>query len=335
MPDAPVPTIHYELTNHLGNVMAVITDEPATTETPAVESLADYYPFGMTMPGRSYNAHTYRHGFTGHEKENDLAEGIYTTEYRLYDARVGRWLSIDPLFEKYVGMSPYNYCMLNPAMMVDPDGKAVETLWDLANVGIGIESFNSNVSSGNYLDATLDGLGVVADMAAVAIPGIPGGAGILIKASRATKTFVFSGRSFKSVSRMNEYKALFEKFGKNVAEALWDSRNSNKLRKACNADPEEQAHHIIPRELIDESETLREAIDDGFDFNGAINGIALKKDRHNGSHPDYTEMVRGLIEQAKNNPKFKSAKEKMEWVANNMRDRIENSNGKINNKTVE
>ena len=63
--------------------------------------------------------------FTGHEKENDLAEGIYTTEYRLYDARVGRWLSVDPLFEKYVGMSPYNYCMLNPVMLVDPDGRAV------------------------------------------------------------------------------------------------------------------------------------------------------------------------------------------------------------------
>ena len=61
--------------------------------------------------------------FTGHEKESDLAEGIYTTEYRLYDARVGRWLSVDPLFEKYVGMSPYNYCMLNPVMMVDPDGR--------------------------------------------------------------------------------------------------------------------------------------------------------------------------------------------------------------------
>ena len=80
-------------------------------------------PFGMTMPGRSYNAHTLRHGFTGHEKESDLAEGIYTTEYRLYDTRVGRWLSVDPLFEKYVSMSPYNYCMLNPVMLVDPDGR--------------------------------------------------------------------------------------------------------------------------------------------------------------------------------------------------------------------
>ena len=85
-------------------------------------------PFGMTMPGRSYNAHTSRHGFTGHEKESDLAEGIYTTEYRLYDARVGRWLSIDPLFEKYVGMSPYNYCAGNPVKLVDVDGRDAEVI---------------------------------------------------------------------------------------------------------------------------------------------------------------------------------------------------------------
>ena len=63
--------------------------------------------------------------FTGHEKESDLAEGIYTTEYRLYDARVGRWLSVDPLWEKYVGMSPYNYCAGNPVKLVDPDGREI------------------------------------------------------------------------------------------------------------------------------------------------------------------------------------------------------------------
>ncbi|MBE6330635.1 MAG: hypothetical protein E7072_11100, partial [Bacteroidales bacterium] len=142
-PDAASPTIHYELTNHLGNVMAVITDEPAATETPAVESLTDYYPFGMTMPGRSYNAHTSRHGFTGHEKESDLAEGIYTTEYRLYDARVGRWLSVDPLFEKYVGISPYNYCMLNPVMMVDPDGRELKDIFKGA-----IAAINDNIMLG-------------------------------------------------------------------------------------------------------------------------------------------------------------------------------------------
>ena len=80
-------TTHYELTNHLGNVMAVISDEASSTNEPTVVSLSDYYPFGMTELGRSYTrpSDDYRYGYTGHEKENDLAEGVYTTEYRLLD----------------------------------------------------------------------------------------------------------------------------------------------------------------------------------------------------------------------------------------------------------
>ena len=43
------PTVtHYELTNHLGNVMAVISDKASDTNEPTVVSLSDYYPFGMT-----------------------------------------------------------------------------------------------------------------------------------------------------------------------------------------------------------------------------------------------------------------------------------------------
>ena len=84
------PATYYELTNHLGNVMAVISDKASTTAEPMVVSLSDYYPFGMTEPGRSWNAGDYRFGYKGHEKENDLEEGVYTTEYRLLDTRLGR-----------------------------------------------------------------------------------------------------------------------------------------------------------------------------------------------------------------------------------------------------
>ena len=80
--------------------MAVISDEASSTNEPTVVSLSDYYPYGMTEPGRSWNAGDYRFGYTGHEKENDLAEGVYTTEYRLLDTRLGRWMSVDPLAEK-------------------------------------------------------------------------------------------------------------------------------------------------------------------------------------------------------------------------------------------
>ena len=44
------PVTHYELTNHLGNVLAVISDKASATAEPTVVSLSDYYPYGMTEP---------------------------------------------------------------------------------------------------------------------------------------------------------------------------------------------------------------------------------------------------------------------------------------------
>ena len=119
----PTPVTHYELTNHLGNVMAVISDEASDTNEPTVVSLSDYYPFGMTEPGRSWNPGDYRFGYTGHEKEEDLASGVYTTEYRLLDTRLGRWLSVDPLAEEASDWSPYRTSFDNPIIFVDPDGQ--------------------------------------------------------------------------------------------------------------------------------------------------------------------------------------------------------------------
>ncbi len=63
---------HYELTNHLGNVMAVISDKASDTNEPTVVSLSDYYPFGMTEPGRSWNERDYLY-----EKPNDPNSSTY------------------------------------------------------------------------------------------------------------------------------------------------------------------------------------------------------------------------------------------------------------------
>ena len=127
------PATYYELTNHLGNVMAVISDEASTADEPTVVSLSDYYPFGMTEPGRSWNAGDYRFGYTGHEKENDLAEGVYITEYRLLDTRLGRWLSVDPLWTDYPELSSYVYCAGNPITMWDPDGRGFNGGFSITN----------------------------------------------------------------------------------------------------------------------------------------------------------------------------------------------------------
>ncbi len=40
-----------------------------------------------------------------------------------------RWLSVDPLADKYPSWSPYNYCLNNPLLFIDPNGDSVEVAY--------------------------------------------------------------------------------------------------------------------------------------------------------------------------------------------------------------
>ena len=68
----------------------------------------------------------YRYGFNG--KEKDVEVYIANTldfGSRILDSRLGRWLSIDPLFTKYSSTSPYTYAVCSPIMFYDGDGEDV------------------------------------------------------------------------------------------------------------------------------------------------------------------------------------------------------------------
>jgi hypothetical protein len=70
----------YELSNHLGNVLTVVTDRKAAFNgggqidhyTAEVVSATDYYPFGVAMKGRNFEVGEYRFGFNGQEKDNEI-----------------------------------------------------------------------------------------------------------------------------------------------------------------------------------------------------------------------------------------------------------------------
>jgi RHS repeat-associated protein len=79
----------------------------------------------------------------------------------------------------------YGYALGNPMRFRDPDGFVFETVWDIANIAIGVASLADNVRKGNYVAAAVDAAGVIVDTAAAVVPGAPGGAGTAIKASRA------------------------------------------------------------------------------------------------------------------------------------------------------
>lgn len=67
----------------------------------------------------------YRYGFNGQEKDDELygAEGTsYAFEYRMHDARVGRFLSIDPLAREFAYYSPYIFAGSSPIAFIDLDG---------------------------------------------------------------------------------------------------------------------------------------------------------------------------------------------------------------------
>ena len=44
---------------------------------------------------------------------------------RHYHPTLSIWLSVDPLADKYPGVSPYTYCGNNPVRLVDPDGREI------------------------------------------------------------------------------------------------------------------------------------------------------------------------------------------------------------------
>jgi RHS repeat-associated protein len=92
------------------------------------------------MPGRKYSQpnNNYRYGFNGIEKDSELkGEGnSYTTEYRAYDPRVGRWFSVDPKTKMQPYESPYVAMNNSPLWRNDPKGDiAPIIIWALKKLG--------------------------------------------------------------------------------------------------------------------------------------------------------------------------------------------------------
>lgn len=91
----------------------------------------DYYPFGMLMPGRSGYTTNYPFSYNGKERVdeiNSVTGANYDYGARIYDARTGRWLSIDPKYYKYPSLSSYCAFGNSPMIITDPGGETLKVV---------------------------------------------------------------------------------------------------------------------------------------------------------------------------------------------------------------
>lgn len=154
--------INYEITDHLGNVRAIVQKTPNGTTT---QSSIDYYPFGEQLPDRSVSITNSRYAFQG--QELDTETGMEAFQLRLWDGRIGRWISPDPMGQY---ASPYLGMGNNPVNRIDPDGGKDEYgqnadgswtwLSDLGRKdGVDIRHYTIGANAGKTSFANMDGSG--------------------------------------------------------------------------------------------------------------------------------------------------------------------------------
>ncbi len=116
------------------------------------------------------------------------------------------------------------------------------------------------------------------------------------------------------------------------------------LRKSMTAiKATEDAHHIIPVQLLKQNDVVKKAVEAGFEFNTTRNGLAIEKfvkatgkGRH-GPHPKYTQQISQALERFRTQtPNYtnQQAKEFLEIITDDIKNTIQTTSGKINDLSL-
>ena len=293
-----------------------------------VLSRTDYYPFGLEMTGRTESA-TYRYGFNGKEKDPGgqwSNQTHYDYSFRIYNPTIGKFLSVDPLTGEFPSLSPYAYALDNPIRFIDPDGRAAQDVicpgcpstfiglyygakpysrnWfgaanrlstgtsgsNIPRASTTVQGVHNTMSTLNDARTVAEGVVDFGEGSAQAINSIPGadliGDPLLamyfgeVKGDAMNSSFYASGALVPFVS------------GSALKVVQTAVKNSGMLRGALSIlnGSGTQAHHIIPVQALRGNAVVQKAVGNGFDFNGAINGIEGAADFHT-NHPAYNAFV--------------------------------------------
>ncbi len=185
--DSGSAEVYWPLTDHQGTVRDIYHHNQWDTTTPDRIEHVQYDPFGNpdtetweSAGSVAWYIDSYHAG-----REYDEYTGLYYNRARWYDSEVGRFISEDPLGFAAGDPNRYRYAANSPTNATDPTGLWLESAIDITSLVIGIGSLQNDIQQGEVGWAIADCVGIVADVVGLALPVIPGAAGIALKAYRA------------------------------------------------------------------------------------------------------------------------------------------------------
>ncbi len=175
-------TVEYYHVDALGSVRA-ITDGNGAVVGPRY----DYLPFGEETAAQT-STNTRR--FTGKERDGETGLDYFGARY--YRSDIGRFTTIDPVYtwsenlEDPQRWNRYAYARNNPLKYVDPDGRAIDTIFDIASVAYDLYRIAREGATRTNV------LALGADVGAAVIP-FATGAGAAVRAAARTEEAVVAG----------------------------------------------------------------------------------------------------------------------------------------------
>ena len=200
------------VTDHQGNIRAVTDGSGTVLRTnhydPYGEEVLPVLTSASTLPTSTAGtdaASRYMYG----AKEWDNSVSLYDFSARWYNpASAVSFTTMDPLCEKYYGISPYAYCAGNPVNLVDPNGAIILIYDNLSNSNIKYSNGSLFYSDGREYDgnnsfvylirSTLNTLKSLND-------DYVSGVISELETSIRTHTFVFDSKYVESVTPKGEY----------------------------------------------------------------------------------------------------------------------------------
>ena len=162
---------HTWLHDYQGNVAVVVVGD-------SVAQRNSYYPYGLPHATSSFMTNVTfttpnTHKYSGKEFDTFGGTDLYDFHARYHAPSTGRFMTIDPMAEKYPGISPYMYCAGNPIIFIDTDGRELKLVGTQEDINRTLFHYQTGLGSAYNIQISNDGIILINANSAVSSGAIP------------------------------------------------------------------------------------------------------------------------------------------------------------------